>query len=49
MTCVQLQLIPTFTPANLERVMNTRGREASSERRQRQVKVGPALHFQRQH
>ncbi|KAL3141991.1 hypothetical protein ABBQ32_004635 [Trebouxia sp. C0010 RCD-2024] len=32
------ELIPTFTPANLERVMNTRGREASSERRQRQVK-----------
>lgn len=32
------ELIPTFTPANMERVMNTRGREASSERRQRQVK-----------
>lgn len=31
------ELIPTFTPASAERVMNTRGREASSERRQRGV------------
>ena len=30
----------------MERVMNTRGREASSERRQRQVKVRPDLKLQ---
>lgn len=38
------ELIPTFTPANSDRVMNTRSREASSERRQRRVQEMTVLY-----
>lgn len=39
-----MQLVPTFTPSHSEKAMNTRGREASSERRQRRVNVSPSTH-----